>query len=186
MQRDRRFQMESFQDIFNIVSELISNGHTISITSDHYNLAISSRDGSWSIMIEYQIADYLNVHDQLFNQRFPLNPGSSCPTVLSARFQESRLVLAPQTNHNNGHVIYGIRCRLCDLRAGPCNINYVGLTKRSAHQRVCGEHARAARDLINEGANAGEDSSLCTSMLQSTMRMAIYRRVPKQEMLSGR
>ena len=49
------------------------------------------------------------------------------------------------------------RCRLCDRRLGTGNINYVGQTTRSVHQRVCREHARATANEI-EKSNVNDDS----------------------------
>ncbi|KAK4015683.1 hypothetical protein OUZ56_030657 [Daphnia magna] len=148
---DRQFQRESFRQIHEIVSELISNGHSVAIRNDNLELVIYSRDGSWRIGIEYQVVDFLDIHDQLIGQQFPLDPASSCPTVLSAEFQGSGLHLTRQVDHG-GHtnVIYGIRCRLCDRRLGPGNISYVGQTTRSVHARVCLEHARSVANAIND------------------------------------
>ncbi|EFX63462.1 hypothetical protein DAPPUDRAFT_307410 [Daphnia pulex] len=156
---DRQFQRESFLEIHTIVSELLSNGYSARIPSSNFaNLVISSPDGSWREEIEYQVADYLDVHDQLIDQQFPLNPQSSCPTVLSATFDGShQLVLSPLMDHGGAtNVIYGIRCRKCDRRLGPGNINYVGQTIRSVHARVCGEHARSVASTINKGLSEDE------------------------------
>ena len=49
------------------------------------------------------------------------------------------------------------RCRLCDRRLGPGNINYVGQTTRSVVQRVYREHARATANEI-EKSNVNDDS----------------------------
>jgi hypothetical protein len=138
---------------------LLSNGHSINFARPLESLVISSNDGSWLEVIEYQVSDDLDVNDQMIRQEFPLNPNSPCPTVLSARFQsDSRLVLSQQENHVAAtNVIYGIRCRLCDRRLGPYNINYVGQSERSAHKRVCDEHSGTVEKLINNEPNDTED-----------------------------
>ena len=163
---ERQFQRETFHEIFTIVSELISNGHSVAFDGPFESLVISSRDGSWSEVIEYQLADYLDVHDQLIDQQFDLAAlpddrranAVPCPTILSAQFEGSRLVLSERGDHGGAtNVIYGIRCRLCDRRLGPGNINYVGQTIRSVHQRVCIEHAGATANAIN-GSHSGDAS----------------------------
>ena len=156
---ERQFQREIFYEIYTIVLQLFSNGHSAAFDGLLKSLVISSSDGSWSEVIEYQMADYLDVHDQLIGQQFPFDLRSSCPTVLSAEFQEQRLVLSRRGDHGGAtNVIYGIRCRLCDRRLGPGNINYVGQSNRSVHQRVCGEHARAAATQVNQGSCVTKDA----------------------------
>ena len=54
---ERQFQRETFHEIFTIVSELISNGHSVAFDGPFESLVISSRDGSWSEVIDYQLAD---------------------------------------------------------------------------------------------------------------------------------
>jgi hypothetical protein len=155
---ERQLQREFFLQIHTIFSELQSNGYSASIqrsNQSEVNLVISSPpasrpaspDDPWSEVIEYQLTDYLDVPDQLIHQEF--DPESSRPTVLSARFQGSQLVLSPLMDHGGAtNVICGIRCRDCDRKLGPCNISYVGQTTRSVHARVCGEHAREVASTI--------------------------------------
>ncbi len=167
-QEDRQFQREAFREFHQIVTGLISYGHFVLLphpsqsypTVEENHLFISSPDGrSWVLEIEYQIADYLDVHHQLINQRFDFNPiyngrsmndTSPCPMVLSANFQGSKLVLTHQADHSSHEgIIYGIRCQICQRGSTMANgnINYVGQTKRSLHQRVCKEHARSIANI---------------------------------------
>ena len=92
---ERRFQRETFHEIYTIVSQLFSNGHSAAFDGPVESLVISSSDGSWSQLIEFQVG----VHDQLIDQQFPLEPRSLCPTVLSAEFQGQRLVLSRRGDH---------------------------------------------------------------------------------------
>ena len=156
---EKQFQRESFRQIYAIVSQLISNGHSAAIVGPGgKSLVIYSRDGSWSVEIDYQVANYLKVHNQLIGQQFHLDKKSSCPTVLSAELQESRLALNNKVDHSATDVIYGIRCRICDHRFGQGNISYVGRTNRSVHDRVCNEHARSVAYSINDGPNLAKDA----------------------------
>lgn len=155
MLRDKQFQRDSFQQIYAIVSELLSNGHVATIGD---GILVISRNRSLIVTIEYQIVDYLDVHDQLTHQQFPLDSSSTCPTILEARFENRKLILIPQVNHKSmKNVIYGVRCRLCDRRNGPGNISYVGMTNRSVHNRLCNEHSKSVADSIDKRANE-EDS----------------------------
>lgn len=150
---DLQFQRTAFYQIYTIVLELISNGHRVNMGFNN-SLVISSMNGNWSETIEYQVADYLDVHDQLINQQFPINQSRNCPTILSARFVGERLTLSIHESHSTAtNVIYGIRCRHIGCRRnGPGNISYVGQSSRSVHQRVCNEHARSVVDVIeNQG-----------------------------------
>lgn len=76
-QPSREFQRESFLEIYEIVSELIANGHSVYFTNDNLGLVISSPDRLWWIVIAYQVADVLDIHDQLIDQQFTLVPPSS-------------------------------------------------------------------------------------------------------------
>ncbi|XP_046443533.1 uncharacterized protein LOC124193654 [Daphnia pulex] len=150
----RRHQRGTFHQIYTTISELIANGYSASIqrsNQSEVNLVISSPDRLWREVIEYQLADYLDVHDQLIHQEFERRWSRDvCPTILSARFQGSQLVLSPQVNLGGAtNVIYGIRCRKCDRRLGPCNINYVGQTTLSLRERVDQHACAAARTFIN-------------------------------------
>jgi hypothetical protein len=158
----RIWQREIFYEIYTVVAELFSNGHSARFDSNNLRLVIASNDGSWSETIEYRVAGQLDVNDQLIHQQFPLNRNSSCPTVLSARFgSDSGLVLSQQGNHADiTNVIYGIRCRLCDqndpYEINPGNnryINYAGQTGQSGlHTRVCNGHGGCIKRRIdNEG-----------------------------------
>ncbi|KAI9550557.1 hypothetical protein GHT06_005059 [Daphnia sinensis] len=155
---DRQFRRESFRQMYDIVSELISNGHSVTIREDSY-LVIYSRHDVWIKVIEYQLVDFFDVHDQLIGQQFRLFP-TSCPTVLLAKFQGSELRLTEQWIHGfHTNVIYGIRCRLCRSK-----ISYVGLTTRSVHDRVCGEHARSVANAITNnlyGGRAAPSRPMC-------------------------
>jgi hypothetical protein len=61
---DRQFQRESFLQVYTSVSELLSNGYSADIWQNE-SLVISSPDCSWREVIEHQVADYLDVHNQL-------------------------------------------------------------------------------------------------------------------------
>ena len=163
---DRQFQTKTFHEIYKIIYKLFSKGCYVKIKDN--KLVIYSPDGTAMEEIEFQVATYLDVQGQLADQQFDLDPPaldprprSSCPTILSAQFQEPRLVLSRQGDHDGAtNVIYGIRCRLCPppgpFEITPSNVNYVGQSKpgihgtRSVHDRVCAEHARSVENGIDD------------------------------------
>ena len=143
-QKDRLFQSSTFYLIYRIASQLFSNGY-IADNGQNGSVVISSRDRSWSEVIEYKIPDFLDVPNQLIKQQFHLDERSSCPTILLAEFdQNSNIQLSPyQGDHHDAiNVIYGVRCRICDPQSdGSRDVKYVGQTTQTLHDRVCNQHA---------------------------------------------
>ena len=149
---ERRFKNERFHTIYTIVCHLMSNGHSLRILNNQ-TLEISSRDGSWSEEIEYQVAYYLDIHYQLIEQQFELDEESPCPTILSAEFdQKSNIQLSPYQGDHYAltNAIYAIRCWICSS-----NVKYVGQSEHaekgtsSIHKRVCTGHAWYAKKAID-------------------------------------
>ena len=68
---ERRFQRETFHEIYTIVSQLFFNGHSTAFDGTLKSLVISSSDGSWSEVIEYQVVDYLPTISSRFDIAMP-------------------------------------------------------------------------------------------------------------------
>jgi len=141
-----------FHELYEVISKLLLNGHFASFIEHRYeSLIIAEIDhgdplkdakDKWHIVIEYSIAEYLDVCGQFLlpiNQ-FEINSkltSINCYsekykefTIRSAGFEGANLILSKKVVpcFENQNIIYGIRCRECSSIDPTYNVSYVGKT----------------------------------------------------------